>query len=180
MGHRQRSRSSRWLITAAGAGSAAAIAINAHRVEEGCRTCGRKSAAPLSSAPVPQPTAEPTLERPRPGGLGRKRSLAPRCARPLRDGTRDVVLESTKPLEIGALPSRLLEDARRPGRLSALRGSAAPSGADRPLPVRDERGMTRSRRAFPSGPATEDTNLQGLYGSDGTRTRDLRRDRPAF
>ena len=30
------------------------------------------------------------------------------------------------------------------------------------------------------GPDLLDPNLQGGYGSDGTRTRDLRRDRPAF
>jgi hypothetical protein len=29
-------------------------------------------------------------------------------------------------------------------------------------------------------PATEHADLQDFYGSDGTRTRDLRRDRPAF
>jgi hypothetical protein len=39
--------------------------------------------------------------------------------------------------------------------------------------ARDE----RSWRSFAPEAATEDADLQGLYGSDGTRTRDLRRDR---
>jgi hypothetical protein len=45
--------------------------------------------------------------------------------------------------------------------------------------VRDERGMTRSRRPIRLR-LMRKGDLQGLYGSDGTRTRDLRRDRPAF
>jgi hypothetical protein len=40
--------------------------------------------------------------------------------------------------------------------------------------------MKRSRRSFCAEPATENADLQDFSGSDGTRTRDLRRDRPAF
>jgi hypothetical protein len=54
----------------------------------------------------------------------------------------------------------------------------ATCGDSRPIPVRDVRGMKRSRRSFTPGPATKHADLQVLYGSDGTRTRDLRRDRP--
>jgi hypothetical protein len=39
------------------------------------------------------------------------------------------------------------------------------------------RGMKIGRRSFVPRPTTKDADLQVLYGSDGTRTRDLRRDR---
>ena len=43
------------------------------------------------------------------------------------------------------------------------------------------RAMKGSRRSVASQEATEHADLQGVfYGSDGTRTRDLRRDRPAL
>jgi hypothetical protein len=45
--------------------------------------------------------------------------------------------------------------------------------------VRDRRGIHGGRRSFVPTRTTKDTDLQVLYGSDGTRTRDLRRDRPA-
>jgi hypothetical protein len=54
----------------------------------------------------------------------------------------------------------------------------APCGHFRPILVRNLRGMKRRRRSFAPNRATKDVDLQGLYGSDGTRTRDLRRDRP--
>jgi hypothetical protein len=38
--------------------------------------------------------------------------------------------------------------------------------------------MKRDRRFAPTS-ATKDADSQGIYGSDGTRTRDLRRDRPS-
>jgi hypothetical protein len=40
--------------------------------------------------------------------------------------------------------------------------------------------MKIDRRSFAPRRATEHADLQGLYGSDGTRTRDLRRDRPVM
>ena len=46
--------------------------------------------------------------------------------------------------------------------------------------ARDVRGMERSRRSTPPRSATKHAYLQVLYGSDGTRTRDLRRDRPVL
>ncbi len=46
------------------------------------------------------------------------------------------------------------------------------------IPVRDQRGMKRSRRSITSKAATKDADLQVFYASDGTRTRDLGRDRP--
>ena len=58
------------------------------------------------------------------------------------------------------------------------RGRAACCGDSRGSLRRNVRGMKRGRRSFAPIPATKDANLQGLYGSDGTRTRDLRRDRP--
>jgi hypothetical protein len=42
-------------------------------------------------------------------------------------------------------------------------------------------GMHGDRRSSAPNVATKDTVLQDVFdGSDGTRTRDLRRDRPAF
>src|ERR687891_2804320 len=41
-------------------------------------------------------------------------------------------------------------------------------------------GMERSRRSIAPGSTTKDSYLQVVYGSDGTRTRDLRRDRPVM
>src|SRR6266540_2036704 len=45
--------------------------------------------------------------------------------------------------------------------------------------LREECGIERSRRSFAPDRTTKEGNLQDVfYGSDGTRTRDLRRDRP--
>jgi hypothetical protein len=41
----------------------------------------------------------------------------------------------------------------------------------------DLRGMKSSRRSFAPRRTTKLSDLQVFYGSDGTRTRDLRRDR---
>jgi hypothetical protein len=172
MGSRQRSRSSRRADDRARRAESAA-AIPEADVEPG----GRR--APRRSAPYRGKT-EPTLDGSAPTGPRSKRALAPCGARPLRDGTRAVLLLSTKPLEIRRFHLASGTDGRRPGRSSALRGSAALSGADPPLPVRDERGMTRSRRSYRSGLARKHPDLQVLYRSDGTRTRDLRRDRPVM
>src|SRR5215218_2994168 len=63
------------------------------------------------------------------------------------------------------------------------RSLAGISGYDRlcaGIPVRDLRGMKTSRRSSAPNPATKHADLQRLYGSDGTRTRDLRRDRPVL
>jgi hypothetical protein len=48
--------------------------------------------------------------------------------------------------------------------------------------ARDQRGRpVKDGRSIAPKPTTKDVDLQDLfYGSDGTRTRDLRRDRPAF
>jgi hypothetical protein len=62
-------------------------------------------------------------------------------------------------------------------------GPGSPCGNSRlhaAIPGRDVRGMDRSRRSFAPRPTTKDANLQIFYGSDGTRTRDLRRDRPVL
>jgi hypothetical protein len=52
----------------------------------------------------------------------------------------------------------------------------APSGR-LGIPVRDGRGIDGGRRSFAPSEATRHADLQGFNGSDGTRTRDLRRDR---
>jgi hypothetical protein len=55
---------------------------------------------------------------------------------------------------------------------------AACCGDSRGSLGRDVRGMKRGRRSFAPKPPTKGRDVQVLYGSDGTRTRDLRRDRP--
>jgi hypothetical protein len=45
---------------------------------------------------------------------------------------------------------------------------------------RDERGIAGSRRSLAPRRTLKLAELQVFYGSDGTRTRDLRRDRPVL
>jgi len=59
-------------------------------------------------------------------------------------------------------------DSRRP---------PAPGGDFKLILVRDLRGMKRSRRSLCQ---TQILICRDFYGSDGTRTRDLRRDRPVL
>ena len=83
---------------------------------------------------------------------------------------------------MASLPRRSDDGAKTSGYVSRssfsgdYRRPAAPCGDFGLIPVRDLRGMKRSRRFL----CQYISNLQGFYGSDGTRTRDLRRDRPAF
>jgi hypothetical protein len=75
---------------------------------------------------------------------------------------------------------------RPPARYAVLprcgdsRVQPASRGDSRSIRGRDMRGMTKGRRSFAPDSATKDAHLQVLYGSDGTRTRDLRRDRPVI
>ena len=69
------------------------------------------------------------------------------------------------------------DDLRLTDRASSLRELLATGGFERLFPVRDVRGIERGRRSFAPKPTTKDADLQVFYGSDGTRTRDLRRDR---
>ena len=69
-------------------------------------------------------------------------------------------------------------DLRLSGRNQGLREFAALVGCVRGLPCGMLRGMKRSRRSFAPKVTTKASDLQVFYGSDGTRTRDLRRDRP--
>jgi hypothetical protein len=71
----------------------------------------------------------------------------------------------------------LSADLRLSGRNQGLRELAALAGFVRGFPVRDVRGIEGGRRSFASKLTTKDGDLQVFYGSDGTRTRDLRRDR---
>jgi hypothetical protein len=69
-------------------------------------------------------------------------------------------------------------DSAGPTGCGDYRHSLASCRDARPIRVRDERGMRRSRRSSAPRSTTKDDDLQAFYGSDGTRTRDLRRDRP--
>jgi hypothetical protein len=113
--------------------------------------------------------------------LARRLELRFRCAfsTPARDARTTRSPHWTKPLQMRGIGIPLREDARRCRRSSFLRGLPASGGSERLFPARDERGMKRSRRSFCAEPATENADLQDFSGSDGTRTRDLRRDRPA-
>jgi hypothetical protein len=65
---------------------------------------------------------------------------------------------------------------RHPGRSSRLRGLAATTRFLRGFPC----GIRGSGRSFAPRAGDKLAHLQGLYGSDGTRTRDLQRDRPVL
>jgi hypothetical protein len=71
------------------------------------------------------------------------------------------------------------DDARRPHRparrLGYYRPRSAPAGHSR----REQRGIGGDRRSYAPNRTTHHAGLQDFYGSDGTRTRDLRRDRSA-
>ena len=71
----------------------------------------------------------------------------------------------------------LREDARRCGRSSFLRGLPASGGSERLFPARDERGMNEAGGRFAPSRQQEVEICRTFSGSDGTRTRDLRRDR---
>jgi hypothetical protein len=114
--------------------------------------------------------------------LARRLELGFRCAfsTPARDARTTRSPHWTKPLQMRGIGIPLREDARRRRRSSFLRGLPASGGSERLFPARDERGMKRSRRSFGSTETEKVTDLQVFYGSDGTRTRDLRRDRPVL
>jgi hypothetical protein len=168
MGSRQRSRSSRRADDRARRAESAAAIPEADDEPGGRR-------APRRSAPYRGET-EPTPDGSAPAGP-RQRALAVwRATAAGRHTPRSPRINET--LKSARFHPASGRDVRPPGRSFALRGSADLSGPDPPLPVRDERGMTRSRRSYRSGLARKHLDLQVLYGSDGTRTRDLRRDRP--
>jgi hypothetical protein len=146
---------------------------------------GQFSAASSSSFPTRRRlvrcrslSARPRSTRPKSSdrsAAAKQRRAADRCGM-----AADRVSRPAESLEIRAFPTSQPSDVRRCGQSSALRGFAAPGGLGWLFPVRDERGMKRSRRSFASRATAKDADLQVLYGSDGTRTRDLRRDRPVM
>ena len=69
--------------------------------------------------------------------------------------------------------------ALRPGPPLRVPLGVGAAGEDR-IPVRDVCGMLGGRRRFAPPKATKHADVQDCYGSDGTRTRDLRRDRPVL
>ena len=60
-----------------------------------------------------------------------------------------------------------------------LAGIAGKNRLPSAIGVRDVRGIAGGRRSSAPRQATQQAILQGFYGSDWTRTRDLRRDRPS-
>jgi hypothetical protein len=157
MGSRQRSRSSRRADDRARRAESAAAIPEADDEPGGRR-------APRRSAPYRGET-EPTPDGSAPAGP-RQRALAVwRATAAGRHTPRSPRINET--LKSARFHPASGRDVRPPGRSFALRGSADLSGPDPPLPVRDERGMTRSRRSYRSGLARKHPDLQVLYGSDG-------------
>jgi hypothetical protein len=91
-------------------------------------------------------------------------------------------------LSLGVRRPPMVRPARNLGPRPPVMPSGHPACGDsrlqtrlrRLFPVRDVRGMPRSRRSSAPEQATKHAYMQGFYGSDGTRTRDLRRDRPVM
>src|ERR671918_280241 len=94
--------------------------------------------------------------------------------------TREALVHPKNILQMRGAWISLWEDDRQCGRSSSLRGFSTAGGSGRLFPARDVCGMERSRRSLAPVSTTKDTYVQGIYGSDGTRTRDLRRDRPVL
>jgi hypothetical protein len=72
------------------------------------------------------------------------------------------------------------ENCRSPWPVILLRGLPATRGASRRFQVDSGAGSARDEEEAGVRYVKDIYYLQGFYGSDGTRTRDLRRDRPAF
>ena len=113
-------------------------------------------------------------------GIGPWIPVEPARAVEMRDASIMRLLAAKNCWKSGLSRSRYGRTAGDQAGSSVMRGFAAATGAGRPFPVRDEHGMKRGRRSFVSNPVRKDADLQGVYGSDGTRTRDLRRDRPVL
>jgi hypothetical protein len=126
-----------------------------------CRPCRgrRRSHVPPSSRVLPGAGAPPAWDR-RGRHIGGHRSPAETASN--RDRLRPVA--ERRPAMWPVIPRAGINGSRRL-RPAISRG--------------DERGMKETRRSFSSSRREEDADLQGVYGSDGTRTRDLRRDRPS-
>ena len=113
-------------------------------------------------------------------GIGPWIPVEPARAVEMRDASIMRLLAAKNCWKSGLSRSRYGRTAGDQAGSSVMRGFAAATGAGRQFPVRDEHGMKRGRRSFVSNPVRKDADLQGVYGSDGTRTRDLRRDRPVL
>jgi hypothetical protein len=89
----------------------------------------------------------------------------------------DFLPEITEVLQRGSPATELLQTSGHLGRSSFsgdYRLGAAPCGDFRPILARDLRGMQKKPAVDMSKTYND---LQDFYGSDGTRTRDLRSDR---
>ena len=95
-------------------------------------------------------------------------------------GTRAVARRAGKCLEMRVLRSRALKDLRPTWPVIPFRGLAARSGPLRRFQADSRAGSAPDEKKPAVVMSNTSTDLQVFYGSDGTRTRDLRRDRPAF
>jgi hypothetical protein len=89
----------------------------------------------------------------------------------------------TKTLLMGHFPSVWGATSGQVGRASPLRGLPATTGVVRRFLADSRAGSARDANKLAvlrAGLGNKIADLQDFYGSDGTRTRDLRRDRPAF
>jgi hypothetical protein len=95
----------------------------------------------------------------------------------------DAVADEDKDPANGSLSIRLGSDLRSGWPASPLRGLPATTGVVRRFLADSRAGSARDANKLAvlrAGLGNKIADLQDFYGSDGTRTRDLRRDRPAF
>ena len=109
-----------------------------------------------------------------------KAALCARCPGSARDGRRQPLPGRAKHLQTPRFRNSAPDDLRLTWPVVRLAGFSDYDRLAAGIPVRDIRGMKIGRRSFAPRAAAKDPDVQVLYGSDGTRTRDLRRDRPVL
>jgi hypothetical protein len=117
----------------------------------------------------------PIKEQPPATGATRERR-----ARALFGRARAVDFEASAWRRRSALGAVRPTDLRSPWPVILLRELPAKPGSLRRFQADSGAGSARDEEEAGGRHVKDIYDLQGLYGSDGTRTRDLRRDRPAF
>ena len=97
-----------------------------------------------------------------------------------RDGHRDCCLRRGKLLQIRLFLRASPTDLRPTPPVILLRGLPARSGSLRRFHADSGAGSVRDEKKLAVDMSNTYADLQEFYGSDGTRTRDLRRDRPVM
>src|SRR5438093_2407867 len=151
---------------------------------------GRISVA-VSTVAMPPPVVESTINRRGPSHYGDARQISSRPSHygDAANDSRTTLSES--PLRVNAVHhiresdliwSRLAETLQRVlcvAPVILLRGLPATAGFFRRFQADSRAGSARGEKKPAVVMSNTYANLQDFYGSDGTRTRDLRGDRPA-